>query len=562
MSIGSIRTASATLLGSIYLVLAGFMRFFSTGDYFALMIPAAALISYFAVKDRLLPTLFSFSSAIYLASPEPISMLVAMGFAGFYPFMASETVKTGKEVAVGNVLGPASRRALLYVASFIPALFIRIEALPVLMTMVVAVLAVSLKEYALLRSVHVKLHRGLYRLTLGDVLMLSLSVDAPRHIYCTVFRDGEKVFSSPLKQKVVKIPYYGRRLGAFNVNIEVNLVDLRGFSSRWVGPFTAKVRVLAKTMISLRLAESLLESVRDYIGAPRVILMRRGPAAFPTGFERAAGVAGSGAGSGRGGVGGGGGRGGIIRGWLRALGLFRGLIPERSPRRRRGDYMGAREYYPGDSIRDVHWKKSLSKGVLYVKEYGGRSPAGGGGPILFIVDLTCSNPIELDRVAFASHVAILRHATSHPLSEAILYIILPSGKEYFMRGRSLEVFKAFQTLFKIEDVFVRYDYESPGRSLPGELIRELYNVAEDVEVVGYLVTVARSFAQSFIGELLSLDVKPPMTFTLIHGRPTAFKYSILRLEMVSAGYAYAPPEKASMREIAKLVEELVSSILD
>lgn len=90
------------------------------------------------------------------------------------------------------------------------------------------------------------------------------------------------------------------------------------------------------------------------------------------------------------------------------LGLQEGAMGEVSPpsaevvnkilavtRTRTGDYVGSREYTPGDAVSRVDWKATARLQSLYVKEFGGDGDSG----LTVIFDDACFGPYTCDRIA-------------------------------------------------------------------------------------------------------------------------------------------------------------------
>lgn len=76
------------------------------------------------------------------------------------------------------------------------------------------------------------------------------------------------------------------------------------------------------------------------------------------------------------------------------------------------EYADSREYYPGDSLRQIDWKASARLGKLYVKEYFTES----SGSIQVVYEVDCADPVSADVLS----AAFLRTVTSFAASGWLL----------------------------------------------------------------------------------------------------------------------------------------------
>jgi len=93
---------------------------------------------------------------------------------------------------------------------------------------------------------------------------------------------------------------------------------------------------------------------------------------------------------------------------------------------RSGEFIGCREYIPGDDPRAIHIKKSVEKQKLIVKEY----EQVGTAPIFIIVDVGVSTPEELDEVLYNTIQVIIYFILNRRMKVSI---VVYNDKGYLVR---------------------------------------------------------------------------------------------------------------------------------
>ncbi len=160
---------------------------------------------------------------------------------------------------------------------------------------------------------------------------------------------------------------------------------------------------------------------------------------------------------------------------LKTVGLeLKPLLPSR-----RGEYYGSRLYHPGDSVRDVDWKKSVKLHKLVVKEF----ISSRGAVTALIASLTVSNLEEADELCYKMVMASLTAAVEGiPTalvaynSEQVVALLGPTDPK--------EILKLALTLAKhvtVEEIALRV-LTVPGEGFEG--LRELYRRAEKRRIPG------------------------------------------------------------------------------
>ncbi|MFN3268656.1 MAG: DUF58 domain-containing protein, partial [Zestosphaera sp.] len=118
-----------------------------------------------------------------------------------------------------------------------------------------------------------------------------------------------------------------------------------------------------------------------------------------------------------------------------------------------GEYLGVREYTPGDSPRMIHWKKSSRRTDimdLVVKVYSASDVEKHAHPSrsIVIADLTSTNVAELDlllQTLYSYVLSAVEKQTKTP-SEFYLYLVTPRGETYFLRGKAVDVLLGLNTI--------------------------------------------------------------------------------------------------------------------
>jgi uncharacterized protein (DUF58 family) len=117
------------------------------------------------------------------------------------------------------------------------------------------------------------------------------------------------------------------------------------------------------------------------------------------------------------------------------------------------EYADSREYYPGDSLRQIDWKATARLGKMYVKEYFTES----SGSIQVVYEVDCADPVSGDVLA----AAFLRTVTSFAANGWLMGLTVFKGGEVDTHTSIIHPDMAVSTA-------LRYVLET-NRSLPQNL---------------------------------------------------------------------------------------------
>ena len=195
-----------------------------------------------------------------------------------------------------------------------------------------------------------------------------------------------------------------------------------------------------------------------------------------------------------------------------------------------GEYSGVREYQPGDHLKLIHWKKTLSLGRLVVKEYTTTPQRGGGtGSIqLVVADWTATNSADLDNLIYFTLLAILK---SPPTSWHLVIVLTPAGEMYLFKGKAIDVLDALYKLIvaKVSSLGTNYrifreisDYKEYIQA-PLEKSRLLVEYYE--EAARWIHQTIREHGEGAVDSIM-----------IIHASPTSLKYAVVSDYLKKSGY--------------------------
>ena len=438
---------------------------------------------------------------------------------------------------------------------FAPTYVVRPSSILAAVAYTLSLLATVASAYLKLSRSNVRVERGEFFTYLGEPVLVPVDVEVVEEAYFKVLVDGAEALGGVLaggrSQLLVKLS--PEVAGVRRYVLQLVLVDRWGLSKVSYGPYAVVVKVLPKSSVVIGRAREVLAS---YVS-------RSAPAIY---VGRVSRVAGPVAGGGPGEVGGRAGPGpGGLGGALSLVESFRAAARFRlrweaatrviealaaSSRVFRGDYAGIREYVPGDHPRSVHWKKSVSLGELVVKVYESGGGEAGGSPALVVADWGASNPVELDYLIQTTYSALVVGR-----GRRYLYLILPSGRVYYVAGDTLEVLKALDTIILVEGVEVRFNYESFQRVGLREVIAEIGKAGGKLTLVD---SYYRALAKALVDDVEERDVAKGTTYVIIHPKAYALKYTYLALELEARGYRGVSPRVLKPEEVVTKLREAVA----
>ena len=519
-------------------------------DYIVL-IPAVATVAVALVRRvRWVLIPLSLAAGVYYAvlvlnSPALFAIIAVLA-----PYAAA-----GREVVVAHrpqAVGPTSMRLLKYAvfASLLSVLDVRVLA-PLAM-LAAASLMYSLLYFIRLGGVRAEVVDVPEVATLGRPAPALLVVSAPSGARLIVECDGVGVTFAVAGQQVIRLDLPTKHVGPQTAVIRVYAVDEEGFSGRLVesvavrysvAPLTSRIiEVLRRGVISraelrrlVSEVEVMLVEVGGEMGVPAVV-------AEGGGAEVA----------------------GLIREYLRRVRFYAGAerLLERFvevleefgveevgaasslKRGRLGEYLGVRYYVPGDSLRDVHWKKSLSKQTLVVKEFSTLLPhelavaeSSALEPVV-VVDLFAPNQVELDKLVFTLLSLYFSMLRKSPLLRSCLMLVA-EGTALVVRGKVIDlIYRLYKALREFPALVA--EYVSVSDSSGAEVAEAVLEAPKKPKLHSVLVAANVAYGRALARSLIEGRVTPPKVFTLVHSDAMSFRYGVAKHELTQAGFTYVP----------------------
>ncbi len=548
--LGSSRgTATAALL--LYIAALGAYSAVLSHDYVTL-IPAAATVAAATVRRAhwILTPLTLAAGVCYAA--------LTLNFPAFFAPIALLAPYAVAGEGAGNsyspqAVGPTSTRVLEYAvfAALLSVLDVRVLA-PLAMLAATS-LTYSLLYFIRLGSVKADVVDVPKVAPLGRPAPALIAVSAPSRTRIILECGEVRAAYAVEGQQVLRLDLPTEHIGPQVVVINVYAVDEKGFSGRLVRstpvkysvvPLTSKImEVLRRRIISraelrglVSEVEVMLIEVSGKVGVPTVV-------AEGTGAEVA----------------------GLIREYLRRVRLHVGVerFVERfvevleevgmekalgaAPSVRRGmlgEYLGVRYYVPGDSLKDIHWKKSLSRQSLVVKEFSSPSPqelaVAESSPLepVVILDLFAPNHVELDRLVFTLLSVYFSLLRKSPVLRSCL-VIAAGGAVLIVKGKVIDlIYRLYKALRDFPTLVA--EYMSVSDSSGAEVAEAILKAHARPKLHSVLVAANIAYGKALVRSLIEDRVIPPKVFTLIHSDVMSFRYGVVKQELTQAGFMYVP----------------------
>lgn len=383
----------------------------------------------------------------------------------------------------------------------------------IVLLLVIAVLA----EYAELSSFKVELTNAPASIYLGDTGKIELEIRGRGEVNAYVYLNTEVAKNLSIRDYArVELTIKPEYAGLLRYLVKVELRGKRELAKLSFKPLDVTIRVVPRHTLIARVAKAILSKYIHEVGFPIIFYMppsRVKPAKF----------------------------GGVVK--------FNWSIPHRvydaleraTGKSMHGEYAGAREYLPGDRLRDIHWKKSISLSELIVKEYSSTPFSRAQYLTVIIADWIAPNPVELDMVIEATYGAVLSDK-----SPKLLFLKVPNGGVYLVKGKAIDVLAALELIIKSEKVEALFNYNSWPRSR-----RINVNPEANIKVIENLVKYYEIQASALINELEKHGASRGAQFYAIYSRPLSLKYGVVTKHMVEYGYKLALLRKMSIENLAE-----------
>ncbi|RLG82189.1 MAG: hypothetical protein DRO40_08290 [Thermoprotei archaeon] len=549
----------SSLISLVYIILYGIYVSLLMKNMILLIPLSILIIPYVSSKLRkFLPSMILSLGIFYVLSLwNALPLYIPLAF--LLPFAFSE--KPRIEGSLTMFIGPSSLLLIKHVVALLVLTLIDVRILVPIAIVLISCLILSILYFIILSYVKIEALSIPDKVPLGRSAHAEFMVVTEKPLYVVLERsDGfRKVFWRSIAG-VVSIDVPADHVGIHIISISMGVFDKWGFSRRLLKTFTLKYVVVPITSRLIELIRKRIfsrEEIRRLIAEVEVSLME---ISSETGIPVGKGVTVSSREAIRvaiellrrnrtGGL-------TAITGllyrflevleeqWSKGIGRVSGYVKHS----RIGEYLGARDYIPGDRLRDIHWKKSLSKHSLIVKEYG----VSGGvesftsrssvlEPIV-ILDLFATSNIELDHMMYNLLNIYLNIVRRNPVTRSYLVLI---AREFILvvKGKSIDIlYNLYRTLERSLPKIL-YSYESIGRYLEMEYVKEIIENGYKPRPLTMLVKVNKAFSNNIVNALIENTILPPKPYTLIHSKSLSFRYSILRYVLNRNGYQYIDHSK-------------------
>ena len=508
-------------LASVYVVLLVILWFLLHKDL--LVLPFLVIVPLLITRRQGYVATITTSGMLYLGR-NPVFMGLLIPLILFYPRVFRQT---GGQY-FKDFFGSSSFNAIRTLGLLFPVVLLDPSSMIIYLIIISVLFIQCLWNYVVLGRIELKVPTDTVKVVLGKEALIQVLVKPPRPLILHVKLGNRILNTSVKKTTIVSIPYRSTRLGYQVVPLDMVVEDLDGISARRY-KFEVGVNVIPSTRLAVEILESSLKGLIEIAGA----MITRGRGGVGLG-ELGRGV------SGRGGVGRGFGRAMYIRFYPSIIGA----------KGRRGEYFGVRYYVPGDDIRTIHWKKTLTRGELVVKEYSSGIGGGGRGSVIVFADLIASNIVELDKLAYMLVSYFAYRSMIDPTGEAILFLTLPDGNLEILHGKNIDVLSGIVYLFSRRKIFTDLNYTSIGSIVDDELLDAIRKV--DRKPMVTVRVVNEVFVDEIVDLLYRVDITPPTTYTVIYGKPTTLKYSYLRFKLREYGYQYVEPITVPLKNLRRI----------
>jgi len=542
------------LISLVYIILYGIYVSLTMNNMFLLIPLSILIIPYIYSKlQKFLPSMILSLGIFYVLSQwNTIPLYIPLAF--LLPFVFSE--KPRIEGSLTMFIGPSTLLLTKHAAALLILTLIDVRILVPIAITLISCLILSIAYFIVLSYVRIEPLSIPEKVALGRPAYAEFMVVADKPLYIVLERsDGFKKICWRSIAGVVDIDIPTDHVGVQVISINIGVSDKWGFSRRLLKTITLKYVVVPITSRLIELLRKRVfsrEEIRRLIAEVEVSLTE---ISTETGIPVGKGVTASS-------------REAIkvasellrrsrtsglvaISGllyrflevleeqWSKGFGRACGYIR----RGRIGEYLGARDYIPGDRLRDIHWKKSLSKHSLVVKEYG---VSGGAEPFtarssvlepIVILDLFATNNIELDRMMYNLLNIYLNIVRRNPATRS--YFILVT-REFILvvKGKSIDIlYNLYKTLERSLPKIL-YSYESISKYLEKEYVKEIIENKHKPRPLAMLIKANKNFSNNIVNALVENGIFPPKPYTLIHSKSLSFRYSILRYILNNTGYQY------------------------
>ncbi len=403
---------------------------------------------------------------------------------------------------------------------------------------------------------------------IGENVKYIVSIKCPGNYKYTIIHGEKEVLKDEGVNDIeLELSLKPGNIGFNESQVKVEVSDIRGLAKTVHGPYRITYTVLVKSTYVIRLAEKILMEYTKYISIPRILKVEVGIGGFGD-----IGIGGS-----------------VLREsstlqdrvqvWIEQPGSGLsvssgeksvpgvGVPPHKTPsetptlekqttsrthvamqiireveeyitklieRSYTGEYIGIREYTPGDNPRFIHWKKISrleNQDELYIKLYGKGSSkkSSGRGEKIILVDLTTTSPQELDLLittVYSDLITRVKEGTG--LTTTHLFIKIPGKEFYYINGKTIDVLAALNTIVQKHSIRSLFDYQTHGRT-------RIMKIGEARGFIRELEDYYRGLGLGLI-ELFKSHASGVKNVSLIHSNALAYKYGVISSVLKDSGF--------------------------